>query len=79
MGNPYEFRELMKAAFGYSDKTPDQVLAEQKRKNDRTPTSSKGRPAKAAELSTAAPRASELEKMRALMAGAKPRPAPTEG
>jgi hypothetical protein len=77
MANPYEFRELMKAAFGYSNKTPDQVLAEQKARN-KEPSGSKPKRNARAEVSTATPKASELAKMQALLAGAKPRPARVE-
>lgn len=76
MGNPYEFRELMKAAFGYSDKSPDEVLAEQKRKRDDDRPAKRGRPA--AVNTSAVPKASEVAKMRALLAAGKPRPAVLE-
>ena len=35
MGNPHEFREVMMAVFGYTDRSPEEVLAEQKAKHDR--------------------------------------------
>lgn len=31
-GNPFEHRELMRSVVGWSDKTPDEVLAEQKQR-----------------------------------------------
>jgi hypothetical protein len=77
MSNPYEFREVMKAAFGYSDKTPDQVLAEQKRRHDEP--SPKGKSRRSAKVNTSAvPQQSELAKMQALLANAKPRPVVVE-
>ena len=77
MGNPHEYRELMKAVFGYSNKTASEVLAEQKARHE------EGRPSRKKTSSTAAPtssapRPSEVEKMKALLAMGKPRPVPAE-
>jgi hypothetical protein len=73
MMNPFEYRELMMAHFGYTDKTVDQVLAEHKRRD--TPSKSRSK-TKAPEPSTAPVPKSEMEKLAQLLAKAKPRPAP---
>lgn len=52
MTNPFEFREVMRASVGYDERTPEQVLAEQKRRHAATAaarTSSKGRRSQPAE------------------------------
>ena len=73
MGNPYEFRETMKAAFGFIDKTPEQVMAEhaQRQRDAAKPRSKRSAPTPP--TTNATPRASEIEKMQALLADAKPR------
>lgn len=76
MGNPFEFRETMKAAFGYSDKTVEQLRQERSKKSPKS--AGKGAtPARAPSGGT--PRPSELAKLQALLAGAKPHPAPPKG
>lgn len=80
MSNPHEYRELMKAAFGYSDKTVDEVIAEHERKHaerDRpTPKAPKKGQRAPAQPSGATPRASEVAKLKDLLANAKPRQLP---
>ena len=79
MGNPFDFRETMSAAFHFTDKTVEQVLADQKardqardRENKRgRPTGRKG--AAKAPVSSGTPRQAELDKLKALMLMAKPR------
>ena len=71
--DPFEFRELMKAMVGYSDETVEQVQARLKAKQSKPTTKS----SESAQVSTAVPKKSELDKMAALLANAKPRPAPT--
>lgn len=73
--NPFEYREMMKAAVGYSDETVDQVLARHKARS-----TARGTPAKkGAPPPSSVPRKSELDKLAALKAGGKPRPAPPVG
>jgi len=69
--NPFEYREMMKALVGYSDKTVEQVMAENKQRSD---GKSKKEP-KAAGAEAPAP--TEMAKLQALLAAAKPRPRPT--
>lgn len=70
--DPYEFRELMKAMVGYGDETVEQVQARHKSKSSK-PSSKASTP----EATPAAkPKKSELDKLAALMANAKPRLAP---
>lgn len=73
MGNPHDFREVMKAAFGFIDRTPDEVLAEQKARDERP---SKGR-GSVAPSGNAKPRQSEIDKMNEILAAAKPKPVVT--
>ena len=75
--NAYEHRELMKALVGYSGKSVDQVLAEQKQKHEPKASGSKG--GAKAPAPASAPRKSELDKLAALIANAKPRQRPTTG
>jgi hypothetical protein len=73
MMNPYEYREMLKAAFNWTDKTMEQVAAEfDKKKDDKK---SSGR-AKSSVSSGGAPKKSELSKLDSLLANAKPRPRP---
>ena len=70
LSNPFEYRELMKAVVGYSDKTVEQVLAAQKeRSGPKAKPNSRTAPSPAA-----APKKSELDKLASLKAGGKPRP-----
>lgn len=71
MADPYEYRELLKAAFNWSDKTVDQVSAEFKNRRDAdTPEKSGGKKS----VSTGSdPKKSEVDKLNALLANAKPR------
>ena len=80
MGNPFEFRESMKAAFGFTDKTQAQVAAEQRqRERERDRPKPRGKRVTPAPTTNATPRASEIDKMNALLAKAKPRAWSTEG
>lgn len=74
MSNPYEFREVMKAAVGYSDRTVEQVLAAQKSKTAKGKAGKKSAP-----RPSSSPRQSEVEKMKALLAKGNPSPPPPEG
>lgn len=77
MGNPHDYREVMQAAFGFIDKDVDEVLAEHKRRDaERKPARTRATRKSAQEPSTATPRTSEVDKLAALMASAKPRPQP---
>ena len=77
MGNPFEFREAMKAAFAFSGKTVEQVQAEQRqRRAEESKPRNRKRAAAAAKVS-AVPRQSEIDKMNALLAAGKPRPRTT--
>lgn len=76
MGNPYDFREVMKAAFGFTEQTVEEVLAEQKRRHDQENRNS-GRRKAAAPTVTAKPKQSEIDKLNALLSQAKPTPPPT--
>lgn len=69
MTNPHEYREVMKAAVGYSDETVEQVLARQKSKAPRA--GKKGEPPAPAQV-----RPSELKKLNDLISKGKPHPAP---
>ena len=76
MSNPYEFREVMKAAVGYSDRTVEQVLASQKAKGAK----GKGKTGKSpTPPSSSTPRQSEVEKMKALFAKGNPDQPPVNG
>lgn len=86
MSNPFEFREVMKAAFHYNtDKTVDQVIAEHKAKHERemkeAEAESKARskrkgstPAGSVEMGT--PREVDMAALRKMLENATPRPAP---
>lgn len=77
MTNAFELREIMKASVGYDPRSVDEVLAEHKRRHDEPAPRPgiKGRPAPPT-VSAAAPKKSEMDKLAALLANAKPRPAP---
>lgn len=76
--NAFEHRELMKALVGYSDKTVEQVLAEQKERHKPTQSgsSAKGKGG-TPPPSGSVPRKAELDKLAALIAKGKPRQRPT--
>jgi hypothetical protein len=78
MGNPHEYREVMKAAFGYSDRTTDEVIAEQEARH-KQPSSPKRRGKSAPAAPTpGTPRQSEMDKLAKLLAGGNPRPPQAE-
>lgn len=67
MMNPFEYRELMAAAVGWSDKSPDDVLAEQAaRHKAKAPKSKKA--SDEPPPPAAAPKSSELAKLQAIIA-----------
>lgn len=69
--NPFEYREMMKALVGYSDKTVEQVMAENK---ERSADKKKADAPKSA--GAKAPAQSELAKFQAMLAAAKSRERP---
>lgn len=79
MGNPYEFRETMMSAFGYSDKSMEDLEAERKEREKKEKADSRPgrrgprRPSAGQPDLKAVPRQSELEKLNAMLANAKPR------
>lgn len=79
MGNPHEYRELVKAAFGYSDKTTEQVIAEQEARRNKEssgssqPSAKRGRPTAP---SHGVAKQSELDKLAKILAMSKPRQPP---
>lgn len=73
--SPFEYREVMMALVGYSDKTVDQVQAEQDARHKERDKAAKAGTSHAPRVGTGVqPRQSELDKMRAMLAVAKPRP-----
>jgi hypothetical protein len=78
MSNPFEFRENMLSAFGWSDKTIDQLTTERKSREQAEKRLPKGRrgPARKAPSTTASPRQAELARLQDLMRNAKPRQQP---
>lgn len=74
MGNPFEFREIMKASFHFNEtRSVDEVVAEHeanhKNRNKKTPNG-----VKAPDM-TAVPSKPEMDKLKAMMLTAKPSPA----
>lgn len=75
MSNPFDYREVMKAHVGYDDRTVDEVIAEQERRHKEAETTSAAK----VEAGATKPKQSEVDKLNALMANAKPRePPPSE-
>lgn len=75
MGNPFEFREIMKASFHFNEtRTVDEVIAEQEANRNKSKSRAKGSPMKAPDL-TAKPSTVEMDKLRAMLAP-KPLPPP---
>lgn len=74
MSNPFEFREAMNAAFGFSDKTIEQVLAEQRQREKQNSTSKTGSRVRPVPTTQAKPNQSEVDKLNDILAKAKPRP-----
>lgn len=66
----------MKAMVGYGDETVEQVQARHKTKHKEPAARGTTNKAEPVTASTAEPKKSELDKLAALMANAKPRPAP---
>ena len=73
MMNPFEYRDLMNAAYLFSDETPDQVTARYKSKSPRG-----GKPGKPG-VPTATASKAEMAKFKDMLAKAKPRPKPATG
>ena len=71
MMNPFEYRDLMNVAFGYSTEAVDQVKKRYESKGD-----TKHRPGKAPGPPTAKVSATEMAKFQAMVANAKPRQRP---
>lgn len=74
--NPYEYREIMMAVVGYSDRTVEEVQAEHEAKREQQAQDvkmAKGRkPTRPAPARvTAQPKSSELDKLAALMAAGR--------
>lgn len=78
MGNPYDFREVMKAAFGFTDRTVEEVLAEQERRHDEENKNRGKKRGSTAPKADAKPKQAELDKLNALLAKAKPRERTTD-
>lgn len=76
MGNTFEFRDVMKASMKFgTDKSVEDVLFEQeqrrKERERETRRAPSGRPVKR-EVSTAAPRKSQMDLLNEMMKGVKP-------
>ena len=66
-GSAFDHAELMRASVGYDDRSPDEVLAEQKRRSE-AGTKKKGKKPTGPPPMSAGPRKSEVDKMFALLA-----------
>lgn len=71
MMNPFEYRDLMNVAFGYSAETVDQVKKRYESKGGPKPKSGKAPGPPSAKVS-----ATEMAKFQAMVANAKPRQRP---
>lgn len=81
MANPYDFRESMKVAFGYSDKTMEQLEQERAERDRASNRPGRGRPSRTLRpvpTTTTQPLQGELDKLAELMSKAKPRLKPTQ-
>lgn len=67
MSNPYEFRDLMKAVYRYSDEDPDTVIKRMNAKHDSKSKGKRGAPGHGKVP------ADQLAKMKAINAAAKAR------
>lgn len=70
--SPYDYREMMMAVVGYSDRTVDEVLeAQEARRKDQTAQAKSGKKSTPRVGASVQPKQSELDKMNEMIANAR--------